>query len=110
MGSRSVPGPPRQAWARRLLRLPARPRIAFEWSHGSGDGDPFDRVNGTFDPFWISTHRHYGERDIAAHRNLQYLNSGVRLHPRKGLEIEAEFISHPLSASENGLSGASALR
>lgn len=110
MGSRSVPGPPRQTSARRLLRLPARPRIAFEGSHGSGDGNPFDRSGGTFDPFWIYTHRHYEERDIAAHRDLQYLDSGVRLHPRKGFEMEAEFISHPLSTSENGLSGANALR
>ncbi len=90
-------------------RLPARPRVGFEWSHGSGDEDPLDRRSGTFDPFWISRHRHYGEQDIVSHRNLQYVNGGVRLRPRKGLEVEVEYISHRLASRQDGLYGANAL-
>ena len=91
-------------------RIPARPRLGVEWSHGSGDRDPLDRSSGTFDPFWISRHRHYGEQDIVSHRNLQYLNGGLRLHPRKDLEVELEYISHSLATSRDGLYGANALR
>ena len=88
-------------------QLPSRPRIGFEWSHGSGDANPLDGRNSTFEPFFISRHRHYGEQDLVALRNLQYLNCGVRMHPRQGLEIEVEYISHRLASRNDGLYAAS---
>ena len=90
-------------------RLPFRPRIGFEWSHGSGDDDPLDGQSSTFEPFYISRHRHHGEQDLLTVRNLQYLNGGVRLRPRDGLEVEVEFISHRLASRNDGLYAASGL-
>ncbi len=92
-----------------IIQFPGRPRIGFEWSYGSGDRDPLDRRSGTFDPFWISRHRHYGEQDVVSHRNLQYLNGGVRLHPSRGLEFEVEYMAHHLAMSRDGLYGANGL-
>lgn len=108
-----VGGLDKRAWSgtaglgRTFERLPSRPRVGFEWSHGSGDADPLDGTNSTFEPFFISRHRHYGEQDLVALRNLQYLNGGVRMHPREGLEIEVEFISHRLASRNDGLYAAS---
>ncbi|MXY70761.1 MAG: hypothetical protein F4Y47_19690 [Acidobacteriia bacterium] len=108
-----VGGLGKRAWSattglgRTFERLPARPRLGFEWSHGSGDANPLDRTNSTFEPFFISRHRHYGEQDLVALRNLQYLNGGVRIRPREGLEIEVEYISHRLASRNDGLYAAS---
>ena len=108
-----VGGLRKRAWSgtaglgRTLERLPARPRLGFEWSHGSGDANPLDGTNSTFEPFFISRHRHYGEQDLVSLRNLQYLNGGVRMHPRKDLEVEVEFISHRLASRHDGLYAAS---
>lgn len=108
-----VAGRDKRAWSattglgRTFERLPARPRLGFEWSHGSGDANPLDRTNSTFEPFFISRHRHYGEQDLVALRNLQYLNGGVRIRPREGLEIEVEYISHRLASRNDGLYAAS---
>lgn len=108
-----VGGLDKRAWAgtaglgKTFERLPARPRVGFEWSHGSGDANPLDTTNSTFEPFFISRHRHYGEQDLVALRNLQYLNGGVRIRPREGLEIEVEYISHRLASRNDGLYAAS---
>lgn len=108
-----VGGLDKRAWSattglgKTFERLPARPRLGFEWSHGSGDANPLDRTNSTFEPFFISRHRHYGEQDLVALRNLQYLNGGVRIRPREGLEIEVEYISHRLASRNDGLYAAS---
>ena len=108
-----VGGLDKRAWSgtvglgKTFEQLPARPRLGFEWSHGSGDANPLDGTNSTFEPFFISRHRHYGEQDLVALRNLQYLNGGVRVHPREDLEIEVEYISHRLASRNDGLYAAS---
>ena len=95
------------AWVWELGRTfpdaPARPRIGFEWSYASGDRDPADGKNGTFDTLFPSPHGIYGEQDIVAFRNLKYLQAGVDLHPVRKLAFSLDLIDLRLASGRDGL-------
>ncbi len=100
---------PQRAWAgvwelgRTIPGAPASPRIGFEWSYASGDRDPGDGRNGTFDALFPSRHRHLGEQDLAGFRNLKYRETGVDLHPLRKLQVSVSLIDFRLASLRDGL-------
>ena len=88
---------------RRFEDLPVRPRLELEWSYGSGDSDPDDGVNETFDTFHPSVHGHYGLQDLASLRNIRILIAGVDLHPTRSLTIDLDFLDLRLASLQDGL-------
>ena len=88
---------------RRFEDLPARPRLELEWSYGSGDSDPDDGINETFDTFHPSVHGHYGLQDIASLRNIRILIAGVDLHPTRSVKIDLDYLDLRLASLQDGL-------
>ena len=82
---------------------PTRPRLGLEWSYASGDRDPDDGRNGTFDTLFPSPPGRYGEQDITSHRNIRILLTGVDLHPCKSLRIDVDFLDLRLASLQDGL-------
>ena len=67
-----------------------KPRLAVEYSYGSGDNDPNDGQHGTFDNLFPTNHKFYGYQDLASLQNLSDLRliSTIKPHPRLSLALE----------------------
>ena len=100
---------PHRAWmgvwgiGKTIEDAPGRPRLGLEWSYASGDRDPDDGRNGTFDTLFPSPHGRYGEQDIIANRNIRMLLTGVDLHPREWLRVDVDFLDMRLASRQDGL-------
>ena len=92
-------------WAIHKTISPARgrPKLIVEYSHATGDEDPADGRNGTFDPLFSSPHRLYGEADIVSLRNLQALKAGVQLHPHREVRMNVDFFDFRLASVHDGV-------
>ena len=103
------PDYPQEAWmgvwgiGKTMDEAPTRPRLGLEWSYASGDRDPEDGRNGTFDTLFPSPHGRYGEQDITGNRNIRILLTGVDLHPRKSLRVDVDFLDLRLASLHDGL-------
>lgn len=54
-----------------MTALPGRLKLGAAFNLGSGDGDPADRVHGTFDQLYPLGHAYYGYMDLFALQNLR---------------------------------------
>ncbi|GIW73106.1 MAG: hypothetical protein KatS3mg102_2648 [Planctomycetota bacterium] len=61
------------AWLRPLAHL------GLEYHYGSGDLDPQDGRHHTFDNFFPTNHKFYGEMDLASWRNASHLGAELAL-------------------------------
>ena len=104
-------GSPHRAWMghwalhKTILQGRGRPKLIGEYSYASGDEDPTDTRNGTFDQLSPSPHRIYGESDVTGFRNLKALRAGVQLHPRRELRMNVDFFDFRLASLRDGLYG-----
>ncbi len=83
------------------------PRLFVEYSYASGDDDPGDGSNNTFQQMY-PTHK-WATADSIAWRNIHEPILGMTLHPGRRWDLEGRFRSFWLASSKDclyGLSGA----
>ncbi len=68
-----------------------KPRISFEYDHGSGDSDPHDGTVETFDNFFPGNHKLYGFIDFTSLRNIDDLKLGSQITPNSKLKLSADY-------------------
>ena len=108
---RGAEGSPHRAWMghwavhKTILQGRGQPKLIGEYSYASGDEDPADARNGTFDQLAPSPHGIYGESDVTGFRNLKALRAGVQLHPRRELRMNVDFFDLRLASPRDGLYG-----
>jgi len=68
----------------------AKPRLGFEYSHGSGDSDAHDGKHETFENLFPTNHKFYGYMDFLSLQNIHDLRGIFQLkpHPRLSLAVE----------------------
>ena len=86
-----------------FANAPWQPAVGLEWSYASGDADPLDGRNGTFDTLFPSPHGIYGEVDVASHRNIRILEAGLELHPDRRLRLNLDYLDFRLASLQDGL-------
>lgn len=70
------------------------PRLGVEYSYGSGDDDPTDDKNTTFDLLFGTNHRVYGLMDLFGPRNLHSPSLNFSIKPHKALTLRAEALAY----------------
>ena len=104
-------GSPHRAWMghwavhKTIVQGRGRPKLIGEYSYASGDEDPADARNGTFDQLAPSPHGIYGESDVTGFRNLKALRAGVQFHPRREVRMNVDFFDFRLASLRDGLYG-----
>ncbi len=73
------------------------PRVGVGYTFGSGDSNPNDGKNGTFDLLFGAIHRYYGMTDVTGIRNLHSPSISFSLKPARGLVMKLEFFSYWLA-------------
>ena len=102
-------GSPHRAWMshwavrKAIPQARGRPKLIGEYSYASGDKDPADSLNSTFDQLAPSPHRIYGEADITGFRNLKALKAGVQIHPHREVRMNVDFFDFRLASQRDGL-------
>ena len=72
--------------------LPSRPRLAAQFTWGSGDRRPNDGTYGTFDGVLGGADIYfYGQMNLFFWANLRDYEADLHLHPLKGMEVRAEY-------------------
>jgi hypothetical protein len=69
---------------------PGKPRVALEYSFGSGDSDPTDDQHETFDNLYPTNHKFYGYMDFFSWQNLHDMRSIVTIRPTPRLSLALE--------------------
>ncbi len=67
------------------------PRIGFEFSYGSGDSNPHDRVRETYDGIFGALDSPYGWMNVVHIQNLQDYVLRLSVHPTSRLDCSTEF-------------------
>lgn len=67
-----------------------KPRLGLEYAYASGDTDPTDGKNQTFDPLYPSQHPYQGFLDIVALKNVHDFKLGSVFEPAKGWKAYAD--------------------
>jgi Alginate export len=82
---------------------PRKPRLSFEYSYASGDGNPADGRRGTFDNLYPSNHDYYGITDKVAWQNIHNPHVGFDFHATHSLHLIAEYHEFFLATRQDGL-------
>ena len=92
-------------WAvhKTISQARGQPKLIGEYSYASGDDDPLDGRNNTFDQLAPSPHRIYGEADVTGFRNLKAFKAGVQFHPHRELRMNVDFFDFRLASQRDGL-------
>jgi len=69
---------------------PGKPRLALEYSHGSGDSNPNDDFHGTFDTLYPTIHKFYGYADFVTLQNIHDLRPMLTVKPTARLSLALE--------------------
>jgi hypothetical protein len=72
------------------LDLPWKPRLAFEYSYGSGDGDPTDGQLHTFQNLYPTNHPPYGFMDTFAWQNMHNLVLRLSAQPHSRIKTTCD--------------------
>lgn len=64
-----------------------QPRLEAGYSVASGDDDPADEDNGTFDNLFPTNHMHYGYMDFISWRNNHNAEMNVTFHPVEPVRV-----------------------
>jgi len=81
----------------------ATPRLGLGYDFGSGDSDPNDDKNETFDLLFGTNHRLYGLMDLFGLRNMHIPRLGGSLKPVKDLTFSLEWLGFWLANTEDFL-------
>ena len=84
-----------------------KPRLGLGFDYASGDQDPFDDWNGTFNPIFGNAHRYFGWLDQIGRKNVIAPNANITLKPHKSVELAAVFYSFCAAEDRDGLFGTS---
>jgi len=79
----------------------ATPRLGIAYDVGSGDGDPNDGKNGTFDNLFGNTHARYSLLDLVCQRNMHITRLSLSLQPLKQLSLTADYRLYWLYSTED---------
>lgn len=70
---------------------PWKPRLSLEYSYGSGDGDPTDGDNGSFQNLYPTNHLHYGYMDAFSWSNMHDAVLHLSTKPSRTLTAGMDF-------------------
>lgn len=73
------------------LPWPWEPRVAAQFTWGSGDRDPRDGKRGTFDGVWGGADKFYGDLNLFYWANLRDYELDLHLKPCKELRLSLEY-------------------
>jgi hypothetical protein len=68
-----------------------KPRVVLEYNYASGDKDPTDGRNQSFQNLFPSNHTPYGDMDEFAWRNMHEARAAVTVQPTKKLSAELSY-------------------
>jgi hypothetical protein len=91
------------------LATPHKTRLFAEYNFASGDRNPRDGVEGTFDQLYPTGHDRYGLADQVGWRNIEDARVGPELHPRKALLVAASYHPYWLASATDALYGANGM-
>jgi Alginate export len=80
-----------------------KPRFVVEFNHGSGDTDPNDGKNGSFDQLYPTGHLKYGLTDQVGWRNINDAHLGIGFNIGKKLKLDGGFHDYWLASTRDGL-------
>lgn len=69
----------------------ASPRLGVGYDGASGDSNPNDRKNQTFDNLFLTRHSFYGVMDLFCERNAHIPRVSASLQPLKNLTLSADY-------------------
>jgi len=70
---------------------PGVPRLGLEYNFSSGDHNPADGKNETFDNLFPTNHKHYGYMDFIGWRNIHNLRLSAAVKPAKPLLLTLDY-------------------
>ena len=91
------------------LAAARKARVFAEYNFASGDRNPSDGVEGTFDQLYPTGHDRYGLADQVGRRNIEDARAGAELHPRKGWLVAVSYHSYWLASATDALYGANGM-
>ena len=68
----------------------ATPRVALEYAHASGDGNPNDQKHTTFENLFPTNHKFYGYMDFISLQNVHDVRPMITLKPHPRLSVALE--------------------
>lgn len=83
-----------------------KPRLSFEYNHGSGDSNPTDGKVETFDNLFPTNHLHYGYMDFFSLRNTHNFRLGFDMKPHMKLHFQTDFHWFYLDTASGALQNA----
>lgn len=72
-------------------KCPWKPRAGLEYNYGSGDEDPTDGENNTFDNLYPTNHKFFGYMDRFAWKNMHSPRLTLSAKPHKDLTLQADY-------------------
>ena len=76
-----------------------KPRVGVEYNYASGDGNPKDGTDETFDNLFPTNHKFYGYMDIFAWKNIHNPRLTLSCQPHKTVKIQ--FDAHAFWLDDN---------
>jgi len=67
-----------------------KPRLGLEYNYASGDSDPNDDVDGTFDNLYPTNHKFYGFMDLFSWKNVHNPHATLSVVPLKNLTLQLD--------------------
>ncbi|MCR4320377.1 MAG: alginate export family protein [Candidatus Brocadiaceae bacterium] len=79
------------------------PRIGFEYTFASGDDDPTDGDDETFDNLYPTNHwqGNYGFIDVVGWRNMHGIRGNIKVNPTKKLMVQVDYWKFLLAEEED---------
>jgi hypothetical protein len=74
-----------------VANAPLKPRVFVEYSYASGDSDPTDGKNGTFDQLYPTAHLWYGYTDNVGWKNIHNPRVGVNFSLSKKVKLNFDY-------------------
>lgn len=74
-----------------FTNCPTKPRVGVEYNYASGDDDPNDGDNGTFDNLYPTNHKFFGYMDLFAWKNLHNPRFMLSAKPHKTVTVQLDY-------------------
>ncbi len=79
------------------------PRLGLEYTYASGDSNPSDNKNGTFDLLFGTNHKLYGLMDLFGLRNMHNPSVSFVIKPHKTLALRLDYLAFWLADTRDFL-------